>query len=298
MSTITAGGGVRGNLRGIGLILVGFALFSVTDALMKHLTGSFPLPQTVFFLALFSLVPIVGLALAQGGLRTLGTRRPGVQLLRGVLGMTAGYTAFFAYSRMPIADAYAILFSSPLIIAALSAVVFREKVDARRWAAIIIGFGGVLIMLRPTEAVANVGAFGALASALCFSLSAIVVRHWGRSETAPSFPFYGNAMGLLVLAPVLPFVYVEPTMGDVVLMALCGISAGTALTCLLTAFRIAPGPVVAPFQYTQMLWGVLFGWLVFGDRPGPQLLAGAGIVIVSGLYLLHREARAATPTDG
>ncbi len=288
-------GDPRTNLRAIGIILAGFAAFAVTDALMKALSARYPLPQTVFFTALFSLLPIVGVALWQGGPHRLGTRRPAVQALRGVLGMGAGYGAFFAFSRLPLADVYALLFTSPLIITVLSALVLRERVDARRWLAVLAGFGGVLIMLRPTGGMLDPGALGALASALCYSGSALVVRHWGRQETAASFPFYGNVMGLLVLGPVLPFVYVAPPWRDLALMAVTGLFAGSALTCLLTAFRLAPAPVVAPFQYSQILWGVLIGLFAFGDVPSPWLAPGVAMVMASGLYLLRREARAARP---
>lgn len=283
----------RAHLRGIGLIVTAFALFSVTDALMKHLSGLYALPQTVFFTTLFGMIPILGLAFWQGGLRTLATRRPGVQVLRSVFGVSAGYFTFYAFTRMPIADVYAILFTAPLIIAALSALLFRERIDGRRWAAILAGFAGVLTMLRPTGDIIDPGALAAFASALCFAGSALVLRHLGRDETAPSFPFYGNLLAIVVLLPVLPFVFVLPGPADFALMAASGLTSGTALCCLLTAFRIAPGPVVAPFQYTQMVWGVLFGWLVFGDVPGPRLLAGGAVVIAAGLYLLRREASAA-----
>lgn len=290
----------RTNLIGIALITTAFALFSVTDTLMKVLSAGYPLMQTVFTNALFSLVPVVALALAMGGPAQLATRRPGVQLLRAVLGIGAGYGAFYAYTRMPIADAYAILFSSPLIITALSGPLLGERVDARRWAAVLVGFTGVLIMLRPTDDIVNPGALGALVSALCFSLSGILVRRIGRSETAFSYPFYGNLLGVVLLLPVQPFVFVTPAPGDFGLMALGGLCGGGALLCLLAAFRMAPAPVVAPFQYTQMLWGVLSGALVFGDAPSPWLALGGGIVIASGLYILRCERRqaarpAATP---
>lgn len=281
------------NLRGIGLIVAAFALFSLVDVLMKHLTATYPLAQALFFNAAVSLVPIAGYALLRGGPRLLATRRPAIQLLRGAVGATAGAGAFFAFQRMPMADVYAILFASPLIITALAGPLLGERVGPRRWAAVLAGFAGVLFMLHPDEAVVGVGAFGALLSAVCFALSAVIVRRYGTRETAPSWPFYGNVMVTVLLAPVQPFVWVAPAMGDLPLLLGVGLVAGTALLCLIAAFRMAPGPVVAPFQYTQMLWGVLYGALVFGDVPDPSLALGAGIVIASGLYVLRREARAA-----
>jgi drug/metabolite transporter (DMT)-like permease len=139
---------------------------------------------------------------------------------------------------------------------------------------------------------ANIGAVGAVACALCYATSALVIRHWGRTETSLSFPFYANLLALVVLGALLPAVYVPPTGIDLAVTAAGGILSGLALTCLLTAFRIAPSPVVAPFQYTQMLWGVLYGLLLFGDAPGWHLAAGGSVVVGSGLYLLRREAAA------
>ena len=289
------GATVNANLRGIGLIVVAFALFSVVDSLMKHLTATYPLVQAVFFNASCSLIPITGYALLTGGRRMLATRRPGVQLLRAMTGTGAGVGAFFAFSRMPMADVYVILFSAPLIITALSGPLLGEPVGIRRWAAVLVGFAGVVFMLRPTEAVVDVGAIGALVSAVCFSLSALIVRRMGQSETAPSWPFYGNLFTLSLLIPLQPFVWVPPAVADLPLLIGTGLVGGTALLCLFAAFRMAPGPVVAPFQYTQMLWGVLYGLFIFGDVPDPSLALGAGVVIASGLYILRQE-KAAAPT--
>ncbi len=285
-----AGARRRGHLRAIGLATLGFGLFSAGDAIMKMLSAGYPLPQTVFFNALFSMIPIVALALASGGPRMLGTRRPGLHLLRGALGLATGYAGYFAFSHMPMADVYAILFAAPLLITLLSALVFKERVDGRRWLAVLAGFAGVLLMSRPTAGIVDVGALGAVACALCYASSALVIRHWGRTETSLSFPFYANLLALPVLGALLPAVYVPPTAGDLAVMAVGGVVSGVALTCILTAFRIAPSPVVAPFQYTQMLWGVLFGFLLFGDAPEPRLAIGGAVVIGSGLYLLRREA--------
>jgi drug/metabolite transporter (DMT)-like permease len=280
------------NLRGIALIVAAFALFSVVDSLMKHLTGTYSLVQTMFFNACFSLFPVVGFALARGGPRMLATKRPGVQLVRGLTGSAAGLGAFFAFARMPMADVYAILFSSPLIITALSGPMLGERVGPRRWAAVLVGFAGVLFMLRPTQSVVNVGTLGALVSAVCFALSALIVRRMSDAETAPSWPFYGNLLTVALLAPWQSAVWVTPRLADLPLMAATGLIGGTALLCLFAAFRMAPGAVVAPFQYTQMLWGVLYGAVIFGDMPDPSLALGAGIVIASGLYVLRAESRA------
>lgn len=278
-------------LTAIGLALAGFALFSANDAAIKHLAATYSLPQMVFFNALFAMIPIGLLAWRRGGWRGLATRRPAVQLTRGVVGMSIGLSAFYAFTRMPMADAYAIIFAAPLIIAALSALFFNEKLDRPGWGAVVAGFVGVLMMLRPEGGDFNEGAFAALWAAVAFALSGLIVRNWGRDEPPASFPFYGCLVGMATMGMILPWHWTTPSAPDMALIAACGVVAGAGLCCMLNAFRLAPAPVVAPFQYTQMLWGLLFGVLFFGDRPDAGLLAGAAVVIGSGLYLLRREGR-------
>lgn len=276
---------------GVLLALAAFALFPITDTLMKFLTRGYPLVETMFFNALFSVVTIGAYGLATGGVAGLATRRPGVHLLRGVAGLGAGGGAFFAFTQMPLADVYAILFASPLIITALAGVLLGERVGLHRWAAVAVGFLGVLLMLRPSGGgLLTAGAVGALVSAVSYSLSGIIVRRWGRGETPAAFPFYGNLLVMALMGCVLPLVYVTPSLADLGLMALCGVCGGLALLCLLGAFRIAPVPVVAPFQYVEILWGVLYGAVVFGDWPGNGVLLGGAVVIASGLYVLRLDA--------
>lgn len=277
----------------MGLAIAAFALFSVSDALIKHLATIYSLPQMVFFNVLFALIPILILAWRRGGLRGLRTRRPVAQVLRGLCGISISLGAFYAFTRMSMADVYVILFAAPLVIAALSAVFFNERLDRAGWAAVLTGFAGVLLMLHPQGQGFNEGALAALAAAAAFAGSALIIRHWGREEEPASFPFYGCLTGLALMGSCLPWVYIPPPFPDLALMALAGVVAGTGLCCLLNAFRLAPPPLVAPFQYTQMVWGVLLGWLFFGDRPDWDLAAGSVVVIGSGLFLLLRERRRA-----
>lgn len=284
-------------LKAIGFAVLGLALFSLADALMKHLSGLYPFVQNLFLNAVFSLVPITVMAFARGGVRSFRTTRPGLQVLRAALGLATGFLAVVSFYRMPMADTYAILFASPLIITAASAALFRERVEWQRWAAVFSGFFGILLMLHPDPLGFNIGAFGAIGSAACYSASALVVRHLGQGETAFSFPFYGNLLTVALFGPALPFVFVAPTLADLGLTALTGLLTGFALTALLFSFRIAPSAVVAPFQYSQMVWGVVLGWLLFGDVPDLRLAVGASVVIASGLYLLKREATAPRRMD-
>jgi drug/metabolite transporter (DMT)-like permease len=285
------GPGDRHRLGAIGLAIVGFGLFSVSDCIIKLMSAHYTLAQMVFFNALFAMIPILGLAAFHGGASALVTRRPMVQLVRGLCGMTIGLGAYYAFGRMPMADVYAILFAAPLIIAGISAVFLRERLDRWEWTAVLVGFAGVLEMLRPSGDSFNEGAVAAFVGAMAFAGSALIVRHYGRHEQPASFPFYGCVLGVTVMGCLLPWYWVTPTWADLGLNAAGGLSAGAGLSCMLNAFRLAPPPIVAPFQYSQMVWGLVFGWLMFGDVPGLDLLLGAAVVVGSGLFLLMYERR-------
>jgi drug/metabolite transporter (DMT)-like permease len=210
-------------------------------------------------------------------------------VLRGLLGMGGGFCAFFAYSRVPLADAYSMIFATPLLITALSVPILGEHVGWRRWSAVAVGFVGVLIMLRPGVAHIGIGSLSALAAA-CFSACAILlVRKLSATESTASIALYSNLTVVLVMATLLPAGGILPSTGDALLMAAAGLVGGTALLVLIAAYRRVPAALVAPFQYTQMLWAILLGFLIWGDLPDPAKLFGAVIVAASGLFVVYRE---------
>jgi len=277
-------------LRAVGLAVVGFGLYSLSDMLMKWLTGAYPLPQTLFANALFSLLPVTVTGLIGGGRAALATRRPRLQLLRGLIGLMGGASAVFAFVHMGMTEVYAILFAAPMIITILSIVVYREKVGLRRWSAIIVGFLGVMVMLRPGGGEFNVGVLGALGCLLSYALSVLIYRHHAGGETALSFSFYGGLTTVAALAPVLPFVLMPMEWSQAAFLAASGCVAGFAAMAQIEAFRSAPSSLVAPFQYTQMIWGAILGYLMFDDVPTWSLVAGATLVVASGVYIIRREA--------
>lgn len=274
---------------GILMAVLAFALYSVTDATVKQLSARMSVPQIIVGNGLFSLVPIVGYAVWSGGLRLLRPHRPLLHLARASCGLVSGFLAYFAYSRMPIADAYALSFTAPLFITALSVPLLGEKVGWRRWTAVGVGFMGVMVMLRPGSGTLDLAALGVLAGAFLYSLGMMITRLARATDSAVSFAFSTTTFGLLTWGATLPWWGVPPTAGDLVLHALGGTCVGIAIVLLLSGFRLAPAAVVAPFQYTQIIWGVAIGWLLFGDRPTAPMLLGAGIVIGSGLFILYRE---------
>jgi drug/metabolite transporter (DMT)-like permease len=284
-----AGTGAPAATAGIGLGALAFGLFSLMDALVKWLSATYPVPQILVCNALFALVPVGAMVVRQGGLPQLRTRRLGLHLVRGVLGTTAGFPAFYAFSRLPLADAYAIIFATPLLITALSVPILREAVGWRRWSAVLVGFVGVLVMLRPGIAPVGTGSLAALGAACASACAILLVRRLSVTETTTSIAFYSNVTAVVLIGVAFSPALVVPSPVDLALMAACGLIGGTALLVLIAAYRRSPAALVAPFQYSQMVWAILLGALVWGDLPEPVMLLGASIVAGSGLFILYRE---------
>ena len=274
---------------GVGTGALAFGLFSLMDALVKWLSASHPVPQILVCNALFALVPVGAMVVRRGGLPQLRTRRLGLHLLRGLLGTTGGFLAFYAFSRLPLADAYAIIFATPLLITALSVPILGEAVGWRRWSAVLVGFVGVLVMLRPGIAPIGAGSLAALGAACASACAILLVRKLSITETTTSIAFYSNVTAVVLTGIVFSPTFVLPNLWDLVLMAASGLIGGTALLVLIAAYRRSPAALVAPFQYSQMLWAILLGALVWSNFPEPVMLVGASIVTGSGLFILYRE---------
>lgn len=276
---------------GILWAVLAFGCFSGADAVVKWLSSGYTVFQSIFVGSFFAFVPVLVLIAATEGFRAARPRNPALVVARGVLVTSAALGVVWSFTRLPMTDGYALVFCSPLIVTALSPWLLGEAVGWRRWAAVGAGFAGVLVMLRPGFATLDPGHLSAFGSAVLFALGLVVLRRIGRTESNAAL-----LVGLLLttqamLLPVMPFVWVTPGWGDLGLMGLSGTFAGFAQIFLVLAFKAAPAPVVAPFQYSQMLWGVLFGLVLFGDRPTVFVLVGAAIVVACGLYILHRERR-------
>ena len=274
--------------------LITFAGFSGADAGMKWLTNEqgLPLPACLLMSSCFALLP-VGLYLAiTEGLRSAIPRRPLATALRGFLVSASALCILYALSiGLPLADAYVFVFMAP-IFAALFAILFLgERVDVRQWAAIVIGFAGIIVASRPGFAAIGIGQAAALLSAVMFALAAIVVRRIGDSENTGALILGPVIMALIMLGPLAAFDPRFPTGVQWVVIVLCGSFAGTAQVCLVLALRLSPPQVVMPFQYTQMLWGIVLGAVIFGEHPGVFLLAGGGLIAAAGIWLLLQEAR-------
>jgi drug/metabolite transporter (DMT)-like permease len=276
-------------VRGIGYAVLCYACFSTADAIIKLASARFSVFQIAFTMALFALVPVLGLTAGQGGLRAMLPRRWGLVTLRAALTAIGSLLAWRAFALLPLADGYGILFAAPMLVTGLSAVLLGEEVGWRRCAASAVGFVGVLIMIRPDFATLGMGHLFAALAALTGALGLITLRKIGTTETSASILFVVFLSLILVTAPMVPGTFVVPSWQELGLMALAGLLMGCGQAGLVLATREAPAVVVAPFQYTQMIWGILFGALLFGDRPVPVLFVGMALVVGSGLYTLWRE---------
>jgi len=233
----------------------------------------------------------VASALLRRDPRALASRARRLQLVRGLLMLLGGVAAFAGYAFLPLADAYAIGFTQPLIVTALAWSLLGERVGASRWAAVVVSFLAVLIVLRPGSGVLGPGALAALVNAACNGLAILLIRRAHAHEPAEAFAFWGNAVIAAGTALALPWFWVTPTWSELGLFLAAGLLGSTSFLVLAHALKLAPAATIAPFQYTQMTYAILVGLLVFGDVPDPATLVGAAVIIASGLFALRLETR-------
>ena len=275
--------------RGIAFALIAFSIFSCADAGVKWLTERYSVFQIIFVSNLFTLIPVALLIRHEGGLHKLRPRHPWLVGLRSILLAIDMVLVFYAFTELPLADAYALIFAVPMVVTALSVPILGEKVGWRRWSAVVVGFIGVLIVLRPGIAELKAGHIAAISSALFFGLSLILVRRMGKDESTGGLIFWMVVALLAVSAPIMPEIYVPMSWPDLGLMAVLGLLSGAGHLMLIRAFRLAPSAIVAPFHYSQMIWAVFFGLFLFADIPDAWVISGSAVIIGSGLYILWRE---------
>jgi drug/metabolite transporter (DMT)-like permease len=277
---------------GIGLTLLAMCLFTAMDTIGKLLMQSYPFPQVVwaryFFQCTLMLLMLPRLGLA-GFLRT---RRHGLQIGRGLLLLLATWCMYGAFRVVSLADAYTITFTAPLLVTALSVPLLHERVGWRRWGAVLLGFLGVLIVIRPGFGAVPLELLLPLITAACFALYQIFTRlvSVDPAETPFVMLFYLAWVGALVMTLVVPFYWQPVAPTDWLWMAAIGALGALGHLILIQALVIAPASLIAPFTYSQIIWALILGYLVFGDVPDFWMLAGCTVIIASGLFVFYREA--------
>jgi drug/metabolite transporter (DMT)-like permease len=298
--TASRGGAAASVLRGILLMMLSVLLFSSMDAMIKWATRDYPTGQIVFFRNCLAFVPVLLFFWRGGSAMTLRTSRLGGHLIRGVVGVASMFFFFLAFGLLPLADTIALGMSGPIFLTALSVPLLGEHVGIRRWSAVLVGFAGVLIMVRPGSGVFELEALTAIAGAFFYALAMVSIRRLSRTEPAGTIVFYFTLFAMIAGLLTLPLAALAPgwidpwvwpdAFGWALLIGI-GLLGGTAQLALTYAFKLAPVAVIAPFEYGSLLFGVLLGLLIWHEVPDRYILLGAALVVASGLYILYRETK-------
>jgi drug/metabolite transporter (DMT)-like permease len=293
------------------IIVFGLFMFSFQDVIIKAFSDQYSVLQIVFIRCLVALVPIVIAVLWVTGWRGFVAYEPRLLLLRGLFGFLSYLGYYLAIAALPLAEVVTIVFSAPIFITVLSVVLLKEKVGARRWSAILVGFLGVIIVVGPRGQIADLAVILALLTTLTYALMSIVTRYVSGSDTPWTMSFYsvvvfilGSVVASLLVAvfgpvsnpedPSLQFLlrpWVMPATADLLLMIFIGLNWAVGSYCLAKAYSVAPVSAVAPFEYTYIIWAVLFGYLIWSEVPAVTTWVGLALLISSSLYILQRELR-------
>lgn len=285
------------SLRGIAIALLAFALYATHDAAIKTLGETYSPFQIVFFVVLMGF-PVVTLMLVRSTTAdTLRPRLPLWSMLRTAGVVIMGFCAFYAFSVLPLAQTYAILFTTPLIITVLSVPMLGEVVRRHRWIAVFAGLVGVMVVLRPGSSELGLGHIAALVSAFSAAFVAVIMRKIGGIERREVLLLYPLLANFAVMLCALPFVYIPMPLEDLGLVLLIAVLAVAAMSLMIRAYTLADAALVAPMQYSQIIWATLFGWLFFDETSDLMTLLGAGIIILSGAYIVIRERGASSSAN-
>jgi drug/metabolite transporter (DMT)-like permease len=288
-------------LLGISLKILSALAFTVMSAGIKQVSADYPTGEIVFFRSAFALLPLFAWLAWRGDLlNAVRTSDLNGHLLRGIISSCGMFSGFVALAYLPLSDAVAIGYASPLIVVVLAALILKERVRIYRWSAVGIGFLGVLIMLMPhlggglAGGLAGgpaIGAFFALLGAVCSAGATIQVRRLLKTERTGAIVLYFSLMTTALGLVTILLGWRMPDAGDAALLVAVGILGGIGQILLTQSYRYAEASLVAPFEYTTMIWAFLLGWFVFGQAPQQTIVAGAAIVTAAGLFVLWREHR-------
>lgn len=275
-------------LLGIAFMVIGMAVLNSMDAISKLLTVDYSGIQVAWARYTFHLLPLALVAGPRGVRHMWRSIDPRSQMLRSASLAASAVLIILAFGLMPLADAIAVAFIAPLLIVALSARFLGEHVGPHRWIAVCVGFAGMLVLVWPSGNVFETGTLLALASAVFWAIGMMLTRHVRRDDPWTTL-FHTALWGTLLLSVAVPFFWREPSWDAWGLMLAMGLLGGVAHTLIILAFRTASASLLAPYNYTLLVWATLYGWLLFDDLPTLRVSIGAVIIVAAGLYAWHRE---------
>lgn len=281
----------RPYMQGILLMIAGVACLSANDAIAKALTADYSPLQILFLRNVIALPFTVVIAVLMGGPSALRSHRPVAHLLRGALWVSATMMFFTSFIHLALAEATALIFVAPFFITLISALFLGEKVGWRRWLAVLVGFFGVLVIIRPGGATFQWISLLPVATALVYALLMLSARWVDPRESVWTLLVYLTGAGALLSALIVPLVWVPVRSEDLWLFAGIAMFGTAGMTMMTQAFRRAPAVVVAPLDYTGLLWATLFGWLIWQERLDMMTVVGAALIIASGVFTILRERR-------
>lgn len=274
--------------RGIAWMLLATGAFVTSDTIAKFLLETYPITEVVWvrYVAHFGVVVVM----FRSRLLYFGrTNRAGLQLFRSTLLILATILFFIAINNIPLATASAIMFTAPIMVTALSGPFLQETVGPRRWAGVLAGFTGALVIVQPGGSDWEPAMLWALGAAFLYSLYQITTRSLSRTDSSETTFLYTSLIGAGVMSFAVPFAWVTPTGLHALLMISTGLVSGLAHYALIKALAAAPASVVTPLGYTNLIWATVLGYLVFSEFPSPATFLGAAIITLSGVYILRRE---------
>ena len=279
------------NAKGAMLALTAFAVFATHDVIIKILGATYSPFQIVFFSVLLSFPLATVMLMRDAKPGTLVPVHPWWMALRTAAATVTGVAAFYAFSVLPLAQVYAILFATPLLITVLAIPVLGETVRLRRWIAVLVGLVGVMVVLRPGQTPLTGGHLAALASAVCGAIASIVVRKIGSEERPVVMLIYPMVANFVIMGCALPFVYEPMPITHLGMLGVIALFAWIASFLVILAYQAGEAAIIAPMQYSQIIWATIFGMLFFDETMDLFTGVGATIIIASGLYIVLRESK-------
>ena len=280
--------------KGVFFFLISISLIAFVDTVCKLYTDELNAVVLVWGYFLGITLFVGGYCVARSEIYLLKTTRPLVQIARPGFLVISITGLFFGLTYLPLAEATAIGFTGPLFITALSAPLLGEKVGWHRWLAVIIGLAGVLVIVRPGGAVWHWSAITTLIGAISFAVFQILTRKISGHERPQTTLLYTSFAGAMWVSLLVPFFWVQPTLIHAIMFLLTGAMGAGAHFCMIRAFSYSQASLLAPFNYSKLIWMIILGYVVFGDVPGPDTLIGSFIIVMAGLYVLYREGRSTT----